>query len=333
MKSVRAAAVQFNHAPGDKSANMETIRRFAAEAASQDVNLLVFPEMCITGYWHVRNLDRPAIDALAEPVPDGPSTRALVSLAAEHQMTVAAGLIERGSEGELYNCYVAAMPDGRTARHRKLHCFLSEHMSSGDSFTVFDDPAGNRLGILICYDNNIIENARITALKGAEILLAPHQTGGCDSSSPRAMGLIDPALWHNRHEDPEAVEREFRGPKGRGWLMRWLPSRAHDNGMFLIFANGVGLDDGEVRTGNAMILDTYGEILEETWKAGDDMVVADLDGGELPSSSGRRWLKARRPELYGPLTKRSGVEKDTRSVRFEKVVDESAGGADGAGNK
>ncbi len=146
--------------------------------------------------------------------------------------------------------------------------------------------------------------------------MAPHQTGGCRSRSPRAMGAIDPALWHRRREDPAAVESEFRGPKGRGWLMRWLPARAHDNGMYLLFSNGVGVDDDEVRTGNAMILDPYGEVLVETCKADDDMVVADLDASLVPTSSGRRWLRARRPELYEPLTRRTGQEQDTRRVRF-----------------
>ncbi|HET6567711.1 MAG TPA: nitrilase-related carbon-nitrogen hydrolase, partial [Rhodothermales bacterium] len=164
--------------------------------------------------------------------------------------------------------------------------------------------------------NNLIENARITALMGAEILLAPHQTGGCRSRSPRAMGAIDPALWERRDEDPEAIEREFRGQKGRGWLMRWLPARAHDNGMFLLFSNGVGVDDDEVRTGNAMILDPYGEIIAETGKADDDVVIADLDASLLPTSSGRRWLQARRPELYGHLCISTGEEQETRTVRF-----------------
>ena len=131
------------------------------------------------------------------------------------------------------------------------------------------------------------------------------------------MGAIDPILWERRREDPAAIEAELRGAKGRGWLMRWLPARAHDNGMFLIFSNGVGTDDDEVRTGNAMILDPYGEILVETCKADDDMVVADLDAAILPTSSGQRWLQARRPELYAPLSVRSGRERDTRSVRFE----------------
>jgi hypothetical protein len=44
------------------------------------------------------------------------------------------------------------------------------------------------------------------------------------------VGLVDKALWENRNADPAAIEAELRGPKGRGWLMRWLPARAHDNG-------------------------------------------------------------------------------------------------------
>ena len=318
MQNIRAASAQFNHAPGDKEANLEKIRAFAKDAAAQKVDLIVFPEMCITGYWHVRNLSRDEVAALAEPVPAGPSTQELLTLAKAHNMTIGAGLIEQAEDGTLYNTYVVTMPNGGTARHRKLHCFISEHMASGKEYTVFDIPQGCRVGVLICYDNNIIENVRITALKGAEVLLAPHQTGGCNSPSPRCMGLIDPKLWENRMADPEAIEAEFRGPKGRAWLMRWLPARAHDNGMFLIFSNGVGLDDNEVRTGNAMILDPYGETLVETWKAADDMVVADLDASTLRMCTGQRWIKSRRPDLYGPLTVPTGKEEDTRTLRFAR---------------
>ena len=98
--------------------------------------------------------------------------------------------------------------------------------------------------------------------------------------------------------------------------MHWLPARAHDNGLFLIYSNGIGIDDDEVRTGNAMILDPYGDILVETCKADDDMVVADLNPKELHMCTGERWLTSRRPELYNPLTTPTGKEKDTRTVRF-----------------
>lgn len=316
MKSITAASVQFNHKPGDKAYNLSVIEKFVREASLKNADLIIFPEMCITGYWHVRNLSEPEVRSLAESVPSGPSSQALIALAIKHQMTIGAGLIEISEEGDLYNTYIVAMGDGSYAKHRKLHCFISSHMKSGNSYTVFDSPHGVRMGILICYDNNIIENARITALMGAEVLLAPHQTGGCKSASPKAMGLIDPQLWEEREERLPELTQEFLGPKGRGWLMRWLPSRAHDNGMFLIFSNGVGRDDNEVRTGGAMILDPYGEILSETTKAGDDMVVARLDASLLPFSSGQRWMKSRRPNLYGLITQWTGMEEDTRKVRF-----------------
>ena len=318
MKTIKAAAVQFNHAAGNKAYNHERIRAFVEDASSQKVDLIVFPEMCLTGYWHVRALSRAQIEALAEPVPSGISSQALLVLARANDMTIGAGLIEISDDGQLWNTYVVAMPDGRVAAHRKIHCFISEHMSSGDQYTVFDTPQGVRVGVLTCYDNNIGENVRITALRGAEVLLAPHQTGGCDSPSPRCMGRIDPQLWENRDKNPDAIEAEFRGPKGRDWLMHWLPARAHDNGLFLIFSNGVGVDDDEVRTGNAMILDPYGDILVETSLAQDAMVVADLDPDLRDMCTGQRWIRTRRPSLYGPLTKLTGREQDTRTTRFAR---------------
>jgi predicted amidohydrolase len=316
MKDVRVAAVQFECAPGDKKANLAKIASFAGAAARAGVQIVAMPECCITGYWFLRKLTREQLESLAEPVPDGPSSQHLLELAERHGVTVGAGLVERGEEGKLFNTYVVAMPDGTWRRHRKIHAFEHEAISQGSEYTVFDTPHGVRLGVLICYDNNIIENARITALAGAEVLLAPHQTGGCHSVSPYGMKPVDPAIWARREEDPAAIEAELTGPKGRGWLMRWLPSRAHDNGMFLVFANGVGVDDDEIRTGNAMILDPYGRIIVETSRAGDDIVVADLDGSLRESSTGARWMMARRPDLYGPLTVPTGRERDVRAIRF-----------------
>jgi predicted amidohydrolase len=318
MESIKAAAVQLNHVPGDKAANLGKIDRFSRRAAAEGVELLVFPEMCVTGYWHVRHLGGDQVEALSEPVPEGPSTRELVELAATHGLTLGAGLIERSDDGTLYNTYLVALPDGRTVRHRKLHCFISAHMASGTEYTVFDLPSGVPAGILTCYDNNLGENVRITALRGAEVLLAPHQTGGCTSNNPHIMGRVDRALWDRRGEDPAAIEAELRGPKGREWLLRWLPTRAHDNGVFIVFANGVGPDDDEVRTGNSMIIDPYGRILSETWRAAEDMVLADLDLSLVEQSTGRRWIRTRRPELYGELAVSTGREVDTRQVRFDE---------------
>jgi N-carbamoylputrescine amidase len=317
MQNIRAAAVQFEHTAGDKRANLGKVRAFVERAARERVDLVLFPECCITGYWFLRHLSRQELAALAEPVFDGPSSQELMALATQHRMTVGAGLVESAADA-IYNTYVVAMPDGTVRRHRKLHAFVSEHMSSGSEFTVFDTPQGFRAGVLTCYDNNLIENVRITALAGAEVLLAPHQTGGCRTRNPHLMGLIDRRLWDDRAQNPEAIESELRGPKGRGWLMRWLPARAHDNGVFLIFSNGVGVDDDEIRTGNAMIIDPNGRVLVETSKAGDDMVIADLDGSLVAPSVGQAFLKARRPDLYRTLAEKTGREENTRSLKFKE---------------
>ena len=318
MRNIRAAAVQFEHAAGDKLANLNKVRGFVERAAREKADLILFPECCITGYWFLRHLSRQELAALAEPVFEGPSSQELLALSKRHGLTVGAGLVELATDGAIYNTYVVAMPDGTARRHRKLHAFVSEHISRGFEYTVFDTPHGCRAGILTCYDNNLVENVRITALAGAEVLLAPHQTGGCRTHNPHLMGLIERRLWDERAQNPEAIEQELRGPKGRSWLMRWLPARAHDNGLFLIFSNGVGVDDDEIRTGNAMIIDPNGRILVETSKAGDDMVIADLDGSLVAPSVGQAFLKARRPELYGSLIEKTGREEDTRSLKFKE---------------
>ncbi|MCL9652850.1 nitrilase family protein [Pantoea agglomerans] len=314
--SLKAATVQFQHLANNKNYNLLIMEKFIEQAAIEQVNILTFPEMCITGYWHVPKLTSAEVTALAEPIEGSPSLTLIRSLAMKHQMLIGAGLIERADDGRLYNAYVACMPDGSMHTHRKLHAFEHPSISSGDRFTVFETPWGVKVGILICWDNNLVENVRATALLGADILLAPHQTGGTDSRSPYAMKPIPLTLWAERETRREEITAAFKGANGREWLMRWLPARAHDNGLFILFSNGVGADDDEVRTGNAMILDPYGRIINETWVAEDFMVSANLDLSLLAMSTGRRWIHGRRPDLYHILTQPQGYERDAISARF-----------------
>lgn len=316
--SVRVAAVQFQHENGNKRKNLETIQKFVIEAARDNVQISAFPEGCITGYWFWRNLSQQEMLDLAEPAFTGSSSLFLMDLSKKYNMTIGAGLLEE-ENGKMYNTYIIAMPNGEFKKHRKIHAFESDYIHEGDSLTVFETPHGCKVGVLTCYDNNINENVRMTALLGAQIILAPHQTGGCRSNDPNIMGIIDMDLWKNRKNNPKAIEAEFYGDKGRGWLMRWLPSRAHDNGVFYVFSNGVGADDDEVRTGNAMIIDPYGRILSETWAAEDKMIIANLDLNLIPESTGQRWIRTRRPELYSPLAVPTGKEVSTRKLRFDKM--------------
>ena len=136
MKDTKVASVQFEHAPGDKQANLEKVRRFTVEAAEQGVELVVFPEMCITGYWFLRNLGRDELLELSESVPNGATTQELLRLAKQHNLSLGAGLLEISEGGEMFNSYVVAMPDGRTVCHRKLHAFVNENIASGSGITV-----------------------------------------------------------------------------------------------------------------------------------------------------------------------------------------------------
>src|SRR4029078_6949930 len=122
-------------------------------------------------------------------------------LARTHKVTIGAGLVERDADS-FYNTYVVALPDGTVHRHRKLHAFEHDAIRSGREYTVFELPGGFKAGVLICYDCNIIENVRMTALRGAELLIAPHQTGGVRSKNPHLMGLGDRRLWDRRKKQP-----------------------------------------------------------------------------------------------------------------------------------
>src|SRR5919112_6115691 len=111
--TIRCGTVQFHHRANDKDYNLSVVKKFCQEAAERQVKILAFPEMCLTGYWHVRNLTRDQLEALAEPVPAGPSTQTLMALSAQHDMAIGAGLIERADDGRLFNTYVVCLPDGQ----------------------------------------------------------------------------------------------------------------------------------------------------------------------------------------------------------------------------
>ena len=298
MRDIRIAAAQFEYRNGDKQFNLSRVRELTKRAVEQGAEIVSFHECCLSGYSFVQTFSREELRELAEPVPEGPSVRELVGIAREYRVPLLAGLFERQGE-QIFNTVVCVTGEGLVARHRKLHTFVSRHLTPGSEYTVFD-LAACKCGILICYDNNLPENVRITALMGAEVIFMPHVTGCLPSTMP-GRGTVERRLWDNRERDPVPLRLEFNGPKGRGWLMRWLPARAWENGIYAVYSNAIGIDEQEVRPGNAMILDPFGEVLAECHALGDDVVVGLCAAEKIAASSGRRYLRARRPDLYGKL--------------------------------
>lgn len=287
--SLRVAAMSLVSRPGDAAHNVARIADCLALAAEKDIGLVVFPETCIGGYGSVAKLHRAELDALAEPL-DGPSIRAVADAVERSGVAAGVGFLERAADGRLFNSYAVCLPGGMRHCHRKLHAFGHRRISSGDRFTVFDTAWGVRVGILIGGDNYLVENMRMTALMGATLLIAPHRSDGANQTGDR---------------------RTQAGSIGQS-LPRLLSARAGDNGMFVVFSEGVAIGGSEQSSGAAMIVDPCGRVLAAS-RARDALVSADLDRGLIDGSAGQQWLTARRPELYGLLT-RSG---DHRAADFE----------------
>ncbi|MGC9352852.1 MAG: nitrilase family protein [Mariniphaga sp.] len=296
MEKLKISTAQFENRSGDKAYNLSVIEKLTKKAASEGSKVIAFHECSITGYTFARKLSKPQMLGLAEVIPEGESIVKLQEIARKYDMAVLAGLFEKDSENNLFKAYVCVDKNGLVAKYRKLHPFINPHIQPGNEYCVFD-LHGWKCGILICYDNNVIENVRATKLLGADIIFMPHVTMCTPSSRPGA-GFVDPKLWKNRENDPTSLRLEFDGMKGRRWLMKWLPSRAYDNAVYVVFANPIGMDDDQLKNGCSMIIDPFGDVVAECRALGDDVVSSVLIPEKLTLAGGHRYTQARRPELY-----------------------------------
>ncbi|MHA8053895.1 nitrilase family protein [Aquirufa sp. OSTEICH-129A] len=296
MENLKISTAQFENKSGDKDYNLSVIEKLAKKAAEEGSEVIAFHECSITGYTFARHLSKEQMLEVAEPIPDGKSIIKLKEIAAKYNIVILAGLFEKDAQDHLYKAYVCVDKNGLVAKYRKLHPFINPHLTPGNAYCVFEIK-GWKCGILICYDNNIIENVRATKLLGADIIFMPHVTMCTPSTRPGA-GFVDPKLWENREADPTSLRLEFDGMKGREWLMKWLPSRAYDNAIYAIFSNPIGMDDDQLKNGCSMIIDPFGDIIAECRTFDDSFVTATLIPDKLSLAGGHRYLKARRPDLY-----------------------------------
>jgi predicted amidohydrolase len=296
MDRIHISSAQFENRSGDKDYNLSVIARLAERASVDGSQVIAFHECSLTGYTFALNHSKKEMLDLAEFIPEGPGVRRLTQIAAKTNIVILAGLFEKDTDNKVYKAYVCVDKNGLIAKYRKLHPFINKHITPGNEYCVFD-LFGWKCGILICYDNNIIENVRATALLGADIIFMPHVTMCTPSTRPGA-GFVDPELWKNREADPTSLRLEFDGMKGRGWLMKWLPSRAYDNGIYVVFSNPIGMDGDQLKNGCSMIIDPFGDIIAECRTLGDDYVTAVITSEKLEMAGGKRYLNARRPDLY-----------------------------------
>jgi 5-aminopentanamidase len=308
MKNLMISSAQFENKSGDKKYNLSVIEELSKKAAAAGSDIIAFHECSVTGYTFARKLTRKQLLDMAEFIPEGESVSRLIEIARKYNIVILAGLFEKDKNEKIFKAQVCVGREGLIASHRKLHPFINPEIIPGNRFTVFD-LNGWKCGILICYDNNITENVRATALLGAQIIFMPHVTMCTPAPRPGA-GFVDPLLWANRFNDPESLRKEFDGPKGREWLIKWLPARAYDNGIYVIFSNPVGMDDDQLKNGCSMIIDPFGDIIAECRGLGDEFVTARITPDKLTKAGGYRYTLARRPELYRDI-----IGRDHTSVQ------------------
>ena len=296
MDKIKISTAQFENKSGDKNYNLSVIERLSEKASKEGSNVIAFHECSITGYTFARHLTKQQMLDLAEFIPNGESILKLTQIAKKNDIVILAGLFEKDEDDNLFKAYVCVDSNGLVAKYRKLHPFINPFLTAGANYCVFEIH-GWKCGILICYDNNIIENVRATTLLGANIIFMPHVTMCTPSTRPGA-GFVEPKLWDNREEDPTSLRLEFDGMKGRDWLMKWLPARAYDNAIYAVFSNPIGMDDDQLKNGCSMIIDPFGDVLAECRSFDDSFVTAVISPDKLLQAGGHRYIKARRPDLY-----------------------------------
>jgi predicted amidohydrolase len=263
MKTWRVGYFQFEPVFGDRDGNLGRIRRALAEARA---DLIVLPELCTSGYIFA---SREEVEHLAEPIPGGPTTRALEEIAGERNLVLVAGLAERDGD-RFYNSAVLVSPKGFVGRYRKVHLFDRETLwfePGNEGFRVHEVD-GVRLGVLICFDWRFPEAARTLALQGADILCHP-------------SNLVRP------------------------WCQDAMVTRSIENRVFSITANRTGeeLRDGYgLRfTGKSQIVSARGEVLARAPAERDALEIVGISPEEARDKrlNDRNDLFAsRRPEAY-----------------------------------
>jgi beta-ureidopropionase len=269
---MRIALIQQS-ASGDREANREKGLKALEQAAKAGAQLVCYAELAFEPFYP----QRPAsgdVPALAEPVP-GPTTEVFASAAARLGVAVVLNLFEV-DRGHTFDASPVIASDGSLlGKTRMVHvpdyaCFHERgYYTPGDLGAPVYDTGFGKIGVAICYDRHYPEYMRALALAGAEVVVVP-QAG--------ALG-----------EWPEGLfEAEMR-------------TAAFQNGFFVALCNRVGKEALLEFAGESFVCDPEGKVVARAAKAGEEMLLCDLDPGLVERSPARRlFLPDRRPELYGP---------------------------------
>ena len=276
MQEIKVAAVSTYNWIGEQERSLRNMAQWARKAAREGAELVVFPELGVSGYVHHK-----IVWDLAEPVP-GPSTEALIALASELGIVICFGILERDAD-VTYNTQVLVNGNGVIGKQRKVHMPGSEYLYWRSGFTVNTFDIGKiRVGIMICYDSLFFELARTLYYKGAEVLIMPFAYN------------TDP--HRSRFPEENMTAMVYR-------------SQCYSNGCYGIICNNAGgreknkyEPDGIKFPGWAGVFGPDGSVPAFTREegTGESMAVAVLDPEEVAKRRRDTYFVPRclRPEMY-----------------------------------
>jgi predicted amidohydrolase len=274
-EKIKVALAQIISQREDKNGNLGKIEDFTIKAKEEDADIVIFPELSLTGY-----VLRDQIYELAETIP-GPSTKKITTLAKETKTHIILGLPElsQKTKATVFNTAIFVDPEGSIKKYRKMylptHSVFEEkrYFRPGYQSVSFDTAVGN-VGLLICYDIFFPEVCRLTRLKGAQLLV-------CISASP-------------------AIRRNY--------FETLTVARAIENTAFLVYVNLAGVEDGLQFWGGSRIVSPTGDLLVKAKYDVEDLVICDVDYKDIRTAEPFiPTLRDLRPELFDELRRQAEV--------------------------
>ena len=282
----------------DISANLKKTEKMIRQAAKKGAQIICLQELFQTPYFPLRS--GVSKTKYAETVP-GPISNAMQKLAKELGVVIIVPIYERNKNGNFYNIAIVFDHTGKMlGNYRKLHIphdpgfYETEYFEEGDQgYKVFNTKFG-KIAVLICFDQWFPEAARAVKLAGAEIIFYP-------TAIANILGYVPPeGNWH------DAWETNMRG-------------HAIANGVTVVAVNRTGIEGRAHFWGQSFICDAFGKILKLASATKEQILVdkVDLNMNTYISDS---WgfLRDRRPDTYGPLTKKKDPKLVKKSIHVLK---------------
>jgi predicted amidohydrolase len=265
----KIALAQMSSERENKKGNIRKIEKMVAKAKEQGANLVVFPELALTGY-----VIRDQIYDLAETIP-GPSTEIVESLARKTNTHIIFGMPELSEKAKatIYDTAVLVSPKGLVGKYRKLHLPThsvfeeKRYFRQGYEAVTLDTTLG-KIGLIICYDIYFPELSRLTRLQGAKLIV-------CISASPSVR---------------------------KGFFEALTVARAIENTVFLAYVNLVGVEDGLQFWGGSRLVGPQGKVLAQAKYDEEDLLICEVNYADMRSVEPfLPTLKDLRPELFDEL--------------------------------